>query len=121
MEAIFRILKSLESYSQLKLLYSVYLSGHVSGYGPNQKIAKTNRSDYNKFGRNQMGSNPPDEPHISGGSGGRRGPDGGPSPVLGHGVDMNPNISFLDGLEIKCMGSGWPGPHKFLFSGSSLE
>ena len=25
------------------------------------------RSDYNEFGRNQVGSNPPDEPHISGG------------------------------------------------------
>ena len=34
--------------------------------GPHRTMAE-NRSDYNDFERNQVGSNPPDEPLISGG------------------------------------------------------
>ena len=41
------------------------------------------RSDYNDLGLNQVGSNPPDEPHISGGV---RGPSGAKLGDLGVGV-----------------------------------
>ena len=47
--------------------------GNQRIYGPNRNMAE-HRSDYNEFGRNQVGSNPPDEPHIS---------EGGPGAVGG--------------------------------------
>ena len=64
--------------------YTIVNLGELEHIWAKPKMAE----DYNEFGRNQVGSNPPDEPHISGGvwgpSGAKLGHLGG-APMVKHG------------------------------------